>query len=217
MVTLLSCCIVFLCARCIDRLATDEWPLKPTKLIELLVPPRSMVILWHISVTEPNVWLSILCANSAARCPSLLPPVTAPHVLCSPGGTWLPVLSLPISWKLVLALVVPIPILVLVRVPVSLTRPLVSSIVLDVWCNFSMFMTSLLWLDTIRLPPVHRPVTLTRFLVRCVVCVVTPGLNLLPRLKNVVIVRAEGMVRPTTCACEWTAGNMLRVSGVYKS
>lgn len=77
-------------------------------------------------------------------------------------------------------------------------------------------MTSLLWLATMCLLPVHRSVTLTRFLDNCVVCVVTPGLKFRD-LKNPVIVRPDGMVKPMTCACEWTAGSMLRVSGVYSS
>lgn len=131
-VTLLSWCMVFAWLSCIDNLATVEWPLRPTSFIVLLVPPRSIVMLWQTSVVEPSVWLSMLCASSAVCCPSLLPPVTVPHVLCSPGGTWLPGLSLPTWWKLVLVLDVPMPILVLVRVPVPLTRPLVNSMVLDV-------------------------------------------------------------------------------------
>lgn len=204
---------------------TVAWPLTPTSLIVLLVPPRSIVTLWQTSVVEPSVWLSMLWSWCAARCPTLLPPVTVPQVLCSPGGTWLRLLRLPTWWKLVLVVVVRWPMLVLVRSPVALTRLLVSSIVLDVPCSFSSLMTSLLWLDTIRALEVHSPVTLTRFLVSCVVCIVIRWLNrcLVGSVgptdvtRQLVIVPADGMVRPMTWACEWTAGSILRVSGVYSS
>lgn len=159
----------------------------------------------------------MLCAWWAIKCPILLPPVTRPNVLCSPGGTWLSGVSLPTWWNLVLRLVATWPVLVLVRVPVPLTRPLVNNIVLEVWVRPSILIISLLWLDTICLLAVHNPVTLTRFLVSWVVCRVIPGLIPAAEARNLVIVRAEGMVRPMTCACEWTAGSMLRVSGVYSS